>query len=82
MDQKHRSSLERKSFREEQMKSFIFYIYWLIALGLSYCKRALSSCSEWGISSNNGIWTSDCSGFSCCGAQALELFLSSCGKPV
>ena len=46
MDQKHRSSLERKSLREEQMKSFIFYIYLLIALGLCCCKRAFSSCSE------------------------------------
>ena len=31
-----------------------------------------SSCSEQGILSSNRVWASDCGGFSCCGAHALE----------
>ena len=43
---------------------FLIYLFFLFlaVLGLRCCARAFSSCGE---------WASHCSGFSCCGAQAL-----------
>ena len=41
-------------------------------LGLHCCAQAFSSCSEWGLLSTCGAQASHCSGFSCCGARALE----------
>ena len=55
------------------------YIYLLAALGLHCCARAFSGCGEWGLLSSCGPLASRGGGFSCCGAQALELGLSSCG---
>ena len=43
----------------------------------------LSSCGEWGLPSSCREWASRCSGFSCCGALALERSgFSSCGTQV
>ena len=44
----------------------------LAVLGLHCCKRAFSSCGEWGLLSSWGVQASHCGGFSCCRAQALE----------
>ena len=49
-------------------KSFFFNV--LVALRLCCCKQAFFSGGEWGLLSSCGVQTS-CSGFSCCGAQAL-----------
>ena len=35
------------------------------------CVWAFSSCSEWQLLSSCGAWTSHCSGFFFCGAEAL-----------
>ena len=66
------------------MHSFFFFInlfiyLFMAVLGLCCCVRAFSSC---------GARASHCSGFSCCGAQALDARasvvvargLSSCGS--
>ena len=51
-------------------------------LGLSCSSRALSSCIEWGLLSSYGVWASQHSGFSCCGAwalgHALTLVIAAC----
>ena len=57
-------------------------------LGLHCCAQAFSSCSEWGATLRCGAQASHCSGFSCCGAWALDAWasvvvacrLSSCGS--
>ena len=41
--------------------------------------RAFSNCSEWGSLSSWGVQSSQCGGFSCCRAGALEYRFSSCG---
>ena len=41
-------------------------------LGLRWCVRAFSSCSEQGLLSSCGAWASHCSGFSCCRAWVLR----------
>ena len=46
-----------------------FYLF-LAALGLCCCMQAFSSCSQWGYSLV--VRASCCSGFSYCGAGALE----------
>ena len=43
----------------------------MASLGLCCCMWAFSSCGEQGPLSSFGVWDSHCSGFSCCGAQAL-----------
>ena len=66
--------------------------FFLAALGLRCCMRALSSCGQWGLLfiAVHGLLivvASHCSGFSCCGAWALGAWasvvvacrLSSCG---
>ena len=40
--------------------------------GSPCCSRAFSCYSEWGLLSSCGVQASHCSGFSCCGAQALR----------
>ena len=61
-------------------------------LGLCCHAWTFSSCGEWGICSSCGVWASPCVVFSCfgtpilaplgfsnCGSQPLEYWLSSCG---
>ena len=48
----------------------VFFFNVLVALRLCCCKQAFFSGGEWGLLSSCGVQTS-CSGFSCCGAQAL-----------
>ena len=51
-----------------------FFILFLELFGCTHCcVRAFSSCSEWGLLSSCSAWASYCSGFSCCGAQALDI---------
>ena len=61
---------------------FLIYIYiilfiylFLPVLGLPYCLQAFSSSGESGLSSSCGAQATHCSGFSCCGAQALGSWL-------
>ena len=49
----------------------LFICLSLIVSGLHCCVQSFSSCSEQGQLSSSGAWASHCSGFSCCGAQAL-----------
>ena len=58
--------------RESNTLNFIYlFIYLcLAALGLHFCARAFSSCSEQGLLFA-GVWASHCCGFSCCGTQAI-----------
>lgn len=65
-------------------------MYFLLAgRGLCCCTWALSSCGEWGLLSNCGLWAAHCGGFSCCRAWPLgapgfsscnSLELSSCSS--
>ena len=59
---------------------FIFkflFILFLVALGL-LCEGFLWLCRV-GVTLRCSAWASLCSGFSCCGAWALDRRLSSCG---
>ena len=49
----------------------VVVLFFVFVLGLCGCTWAFSSCGEWGLLSSCGVWASRCSGFSCCGAQAL-----------
>ena len=61
-------------FKFKPFKKFCLFVHLLLAtLGLGYCPQALSSCSEQGLLSSRD-------GLSCCGAPALECWLSSCGS--
>ena len=42
-------------------------------LGLSCCMTASSYHTKWGLLSSCGVWTSHCGGFSCYGAQDLDM---------
>jgi len=42
-----------------------------VVLGFHCCTQASSSCREWVPLSSCDAWVSHCSGFCCCGAQAL-----------
>ena len=53
------------------LKICLFVCLLLAVLGLHYCVWAFSSCGRWGLVSSCGLWTSRCSGFSCCGTRAL-----------
>ena len=60
--------------------SFVFivnlFIYlFLAALSLHCCILAFSSRSKQELLSNCSAWASHCSGFSCCGAQAQQLWV-------
>ena len=56
---------------------FIYLIYlFLTVLGLHCCAWAFSSCGEQRLLFVAGVWASHCSGFSCCGAQALGVLAS------
>ena len=59
------------------MKLFYNFIYLFSVLGL-HCCRLFSSCGERGLLSSCSAWASHCSGFSCCGAQALRGVDSRC----
>ena len=48
------------------------YIYYLAVLDLPCHTWTFSSCGERELLSSCSIWASPCSGFSCCGAPALE----------
>ena len=50
----------------------VFIYLFLSALGLHCFAWTFSSCSKEGLLSSWGVWASHCSGFSCCGAQALS----------
>ena len=52
------------------------FIYFCL---LCCCAWAFSSCGEWGLLSSCGVQASHHCGVSCCGAEALEHWLSSCG---
>ena len=60
------------------------YNYWFIiflsALGLCCFVQAFSSCSKKGATLLHGAQASICSGFSCCGVQALGMGFGSCGR--
>ena len=45
----------------------------LAMLGLSCCMTASSYHTKWGLLSSCGVWTSHCGGFSCYGAQDLDM---------
>ena len=47
-----------------------FVCLFLVVLGLDCCAQAFYSCGKWGLLSSCRVQTS-CSGFSCCGAQAV-----------
>ena len=71
---------QRVGYNNEKLWSlsriFIIFIlvenFFLAALGLCCCSWAFFSCSERGPLSSCGVRASHCSGFSCCGAQALR----------
>ena len=42
-------------------------------LGLRCCMQAFSRRGEQGLLYSYGAWASHCSGFSCCGAQVLDV---------
>ena len=67
---KDHTKIQQKLYLSHSALSGI-YIYlftlFLVALGLDFCALAFSS---W------GSWTFHCGGFSCCGAQALEMLAS------
>ena len=58
---------------------FCLFHLFLAVPGLR-CYRAFPGCGQRGLLSSCGAWASHCSGFSCCGAQALGLAGSSCGS--
>ena len=60
-------------------KKIYLFIITVAALGLCSCTQAFATYGKWGPLSSCSAWTSHCSGFSCCGAQALEHRLSSRG---
>ena len=49
----------------------LFICLFLAVLGLCCFARAFSGYSEQGLLSSCGAWACHCSGFSCCGVQAL-----------
>ena len=62
------------TFQEAQLSfaAFLFFLVLILAvLGLHYCLQTFCGCSKGGCS-RCGAWTSFGSGFSLCGAQALE----------
>ena len=64
---------------QEVLSSFFVYLF-VALLGLHCCAQAFSGCGEQSLLSNCDAWPSYCSGFSCCGAQALQhAGFSSCG---
>ena len=50
------------------------FSFFLAVLGLCCCDRAFSSCGKWGLLSSCIVWAPHYSGFSCCRAQASELW--------
>ena len=58
---------------------FCFFSLWVGCVFVAAC--GLSLVAAGGSYSSCGAWTSHCCDFSCCGAGALELSLSSCGPP-
>ena len=53
------------------LKNNLFLL--LAELGLSCCMTASSYHTKWGLLSSCGVWTSDCGGSSCYGAQDLDM---------
>ena len=49
------------------------FFFFLAALGFYCCESFSLVCRGQGLLSGYGVWASDCRGFSCCWAQALEL---------
>ena len=49
---------------------FMFVCLFGVALGLGCCAQAFSSCGEQGLLCCS-VWAPHCSGFFCCGAQAV-----------
>ena len=66
---KHKRRSEQFNIRTQLPvdRLFIFTV-----LGLCFCVRAFSGCSEWGLLSSCGVWTSHCGGSSCFRARSLE----------
>ena len=52
-------------------KKLFISLLFLAVLGLRWCARSFFSCGEWGLLSTCGVRASRCSGYSCCGPQAL-----------
>ena len=52
----------------------IFFFFFFVGCARSWQSYAwaLSSCGRWGLLSGRGGWASQCRGFSCCGAQAID----------
>ena len=59
----------------------VIYLF-LVGLGLCCCVQAFSSWGKWGLLFSSDAQASPCDDFSCCGARALGLRLSSCGALV
>ena len=59
--------------------SFFFFFVGCARSSKSYA-WALSSCGGWGLLSGRGGWASQCRGFSCCGAQAIDSWDMSLNK--
>ena len=69
-----------KILKSTELHTFSCFTYLIFALGLRCCTQAFSSCGECRrLLSGCGTWASHCGSFSCCGAWALEHWLSSRG---
>ena len=81
--------VEKKAMTDRTLTSTLickqcFLIFCLFHLFLAVpglrCYRAFPGCGQQGLLSSCGARASHCSGFSCCGEQALGLAGSSCGS--
>ena len=61
-----------KSFGDSIKCMHLRLYLFLAVLGLHYCTRTFSSCSNWGLLFSCGAWASHCSGFPCLGTQVLD----------
>ena len=75
-------SLKQHSFvlSTRLLTFFSLLFLFLAALGFCGCAQVFSSCGERGLLSSSYMRASHCSGFTCCGARALDHRLSSHGS--
>ena len=66
------SKIMTKSFGDSIKCMHLRLYLFLAVLGLHYCTRTFSSCSNWGLLFSCGARASHCSGFACLGAQVLD----------
>uniref|UniRef100_A0A8C6EC07 Bromodomain testis-specific protein n=1 Tax=Moschus moschiferus TaxID=68415 RepID=A0A8C6EC07_MOSMO len=66
------------SGKRQTKRRYLFFFFLLIYFSLCWVLVAVHGLSlvaaSWSCSSSGGTWGSHCSGFYCCGAQALEMF--------